>query len=727
MTGTLRTARAVGFVAAAAVAFSAGCGAGGGGGGTGGTGGTTGGNGGNGTVNGLTADPSLTDLSVSLLAGRQTAVELNAGASSSAASQIVSYQWFDRFCDQIGTGVNAEVLLGAGEHHLRLAVTDSSGATAENNFVLTVMDERPSQVTLTTSVEGSGRTEPAAGDATTHSLDSTTTVTAIADDGWQFSHWEGDSEAESASIPVVMDQDKSLAAVFQEIPEGDVPRFYVPWGVGESRTTGQANNGEFSHQDPETGEPRYAWDYTIDIGTPILAVEAGRVVQIVSDVPNNAEGETGSIESPANLVQIDHGNGFQSLYAHLDQFGVAVEPGQLVYRGQYLGRSGNSGYATGPHLHYEMLDPTGGSASTGFVESSRDGGVSQELDPVTSQNALDPSSLEDFVESAMLTDAFLENNIELIEPTPPAFFFNADQTYAISGRVTDGRARNVCVALVLAADDNPDDVDATVFCEAQPVGVDDTFSFDFTFPRELVGSYLLGVVSGVGPPAGVARINALVLPPKPTNQAPTVTVTQPVDDTIDFGGAGTLSASAGDADGDTLTYFWAQTSGPPATIADPTAAETEFTLGEGQGITRVAFQVIVSDGIDTSEPAEVVYRMPDNFLVREMGVMDVACSGPDECEAAAGDTLSASRDRFTVWVELLNLNQGDFQSFEIRNPAGELVLEGRLCDPAEQTLQASFWQFGWSGNRISDEPGDWRAVYLRNGVEEGSAAFTLAP
>ncbi|MCP4246738.1 MAG: M23 family metallopeptidase, partial [bacterium] len=197
-----------------------------------------------------------------------------------------------------------------------------------------------------------------------------------------------------------MDGDKNVTAVFEEVSGEDIPRFHLPWGLGEIRFTGQANDGEFSHQYPpeEGGGTRFAWDYTVDIGSPVLAVAAGRVVHVVNDVPNNPEGAV--VDDPqaeANVIQIDHGNGLQSLYAHMDLGGAVVEPGQVGARGQYLGRSGNSGYTTGPHLHYEVLDTIGRSAATGFVESSRDNGIAEESDPAVSQNLLDPESLAGYV------------------------------------------------------------------------------------------------------------------------------------------------------------------------------------------------------------------------------------------------------------------------------------------------------------------------------------------
>jgi murein DD-endopeptidase MepM/ murein hydrolase activator NlpD len=54
-----------------------------------------------------------------------------------------------------------------------------------------------------------------------------------------------------------------------------------------------------------------------------------------------------------NCVVLDHGMGLQSLYAHLSS--ISVQPGELVERGQMIGRSGMTGLAGGDHLHFSML------------------------------------------------------------------------------------------------------------------------------------------------------------------------------------------------------------------------------------------------------------------------------------------------------------------------------------------------------------------------------------
>jgi murein DD-endopeptidase MepM/ murein hydrolase activator NlpD len=55
-----------------------------------------------------------------------------------------------------------------------------------------------------------------------------------------------------------------------------------------------------------------------------------------------------------NLIMIDHGNGWQSLYAHLDQFNVAC--GQSVGQGELIGLMGSTGNSSGPHLHFELMN-----------------------------------------------------------------------------------------------------------------------------------------------------------------------------------------------------------------------------------------------------------------------------------------------------------------------------------------------------------------------------------
>lgn len=86
--------------------------------------------------------------------------------------------------------------------------------------------------------------------------------------------------------------------------------------------------------------PHEGIDVAAPYGTPVVAPAAGTVVRI-------------SRQTGYGLVlDIDHGNGIATKYAHLSR--VVVREGQHVVRGQPIAAVGNSGLATGPHLHYEV-------------------------------------------------------------------------------------------------------------------------------------------------------------------------------------------------------------------------------------------------------------------------------------------------------------------------------------------------------------------------------------
>ncbi len=97
------------------------------------------------------------------------------------------------------------------------------------------------------------------------------------------------------------------------------------------------------------GEPRSphaGLDVAVGIGQPVRASAGGKVLAI------------DNFYFAGSTVLIDHGQGLITLYAHLSQ--VDVEPGRILRRGDPVGRSGASGRATGPHLHWGVF--VGGSA-----------------------------------------------------------------------------------------------------------------------------------------------------------------------------------------------------------------------------------------------------------------------------------------------------------------------------------------------------------------------------
>ena len=110
----------------------------------------------------------------------------------------------------------------------------------------------------------------------------------------------------------------------------------------------QGFGGGFSHNDSQN---RYAVDFAADIGTPVLAAREGVVMQVENDFAKaglNRERYGGR----ANFIRILHDDGTMALYAHLREEGALVRVGQRVRVGQQIGLSGNTGFTTGPHLHF---------------------------------------------------------------------------------------------------------------------------------------------------------------------------------------------------------------------------------------------------------------------------------------------------------------------------------------------------------------------------------------
>lgn len=118
----------------------------------------------------------------------------------------------------------------------------------------------------------------------------------------------------------------------------------------------QAFNGEFSHNRQPS---KYAVDIGMTVGTKITAARAGTVIGLKDDYP------IAGVSSPffmdkANYVQVLHDDGSYAMYAHLLLGGVKVKLDQRVKAGELLALSGNTGYSTGPHLHFVIYHNNNG-------------------------------------------------------------------------------------------------------------------------------------------------------------------------------------------------------------------------------------------------------------------------------------------------------------------------------------------------------------------------------
>ena len=107
-------------------------------------------------------------------------------------------------------------------------------------------------------------------------------------------------------------------------------------------------NTPFSSKNPQVynGSGHNGIDFGIKVGTPILAASAG-VVLGTGDTDASCAGV-----SYGKWVLIKHSNGLTTLYAHLSL--IQVTKGEMVTSRQKIGLSGNTGYSTGPHLHFTV-------------------------------------------------------------------------------------------------------------------------------------------------------------------------------------------------------------------------------------------------------------------------------------------------------------------------------------------------------------------------------------
>jgi len=89
-------------------------------------------------------------------------------------------------------------------------------------------------------------------------------------------------------------------------------------------------------------KPHNGLDFRADVGAPVYATGDGTV---------KYAGRQGTL---GRIIIIDHGYGYETLYAHLSAYEDGIRSGTEVKRGQLIGKAGQSGLAEGPHIHYEI-------------------------------------------------------------------------------------------------------------------------------------------------------------------------------------------------------------------------------------------------------------------------------------------------------------------------------------------------------------------------------------
>ncbi len=141
--------------------------------------------------------------------------------------------------------------------------------------------------------------------------------------------------AQSKSFDEVIGLAKNKEQMIQSVPA------IQPISV---KDLGRVSNYFGPRNDPFTNERRFhhGIDFVGPKGAPVYATGKGKVTRAEY-----------SFFGYGNFVEVDHGFGYKTRYAHLNK--VTVSKGDYVSRGQTVGTLGNSGRSTGPHLHYEVI------------------------------------------------------------------------------------------------------------------------------------------------------------------------------------------------------------------------------------------------------------------------------------------------------------------------------------------------------------------------------------
>jgi len=138
------------------------------------------------------------------------------------------------------------------------------------------------------------------------------------------------SESFDEIIQLVSEKEEMLACIpaIQPISNKDLTRFGSPFGYRKHPILGYVRMHAGVDLSAETGAPVYA---------------AGDGIVLRADASSRGYG---------NHIQINHGYGYETVYAHLSK--MMVNPGQFVKRGDLIGLVGSTGLSTSPHLHYEV-------------------------------------------------------------------------------------------------------------------------------------------------------------------------------------------------------------------------------------------------------------------------------------------------------------------------------------------------------------------------------------
>jgi murein DD-endopeptidase MepM/ murein hydrolase activator NlpD len=162
---------------------------------------------------------------------------------------------------------------------------------------------------------------------------------------------------------VVEDIDLRFESEFEYLPgepgaeHRPTQPYRLPYALSTAVRVSQTYPDQKTHIDPASQQ---AVDFVMPIGTDVFAAREGIVIEVAGDFFES--GTDLAEDGPrANVVRVLHDDGTMALYVHLNWNTIRVVPGQHVSRGEYLADSGNTGFSTGPHLHFVVQRNQGGS------------------------------------------------------------------------------------------------------------------------------------------------------------------------------------------------------------------------------------------------------------------------------------------------------------------------------------------------------------------------------
>lgn len=131
--------------------------------------------------------------------------------------------------------------------------------------------------------------------------------------------------------------------------------YRAPFALATNFPVSQAYPDSITHR---TLDSYHAVDVAMPVGTDIFAARDGIVFDVAGN--NFRSGLDPERDGPAaNVIRILHDDGTYAIYAHLNWNSIRVKRGERVRRGQYIADSGNTGFSSGPHLHFAVVRNVG--------------------------------------------------------------------------------------------------------------------------------------------------------------------------------------------------------------------------------------------------------------------------------------------------------------------------------------------------------------------------------